>query len=463
MTTLAEKWKPILEHEDYSPIKGSYNKRVIAQLLENTADFQKTESAVNRSYGLLGEASPTNSMGLSSSDASTGAIDTFDPVLVSLVRRAWPNLIANDIAGVQPMSGPTGLIFALRARYDSQTGSEAFYYEANTGFSARGGANATANSLNGYASNTVVGGGANNVGANSTWTIPGVSNNAGNSTYNFAGGMSTALAEGLGGNSTAIFPEMSFSIEKVSVTAKERALKAEYSVELAQDIKKVHGLDAESLLSELLTTEILAEINRELLRTINVCAVPGSQTGTTTAGIFDLDTDSNGRWSVEKFKGLMFHLEREANLIAKQTRRGRGNIIICSADVASALEAAGKLSYTPNLDGNNLNVDDTGNPFVGILNGKYKVYIDPYAIGGNYMTIGYRGPSPLDAGVFYCPYVPLQMLRAQDPNTFQPKIAYKTRYGMVANPFAEGATAGVGALNQDSNVYYRRTLISNIM
>jgi hypothetical protein len=369
-----------------------------------------------------------------------------------------PNLIAYDVCGVQPMTGPTGLIFAMRARYANQEGTETFYNEVNTGYSSRGGSNTSAETA-GYASATAAGGAAGNVG---TTLNLATSNNAGNNTYNFAGGLATAVAEGLGSSNTTLFPEMAFSIEKVSVTAKSRALKAEYSLELSQDLKAIHGLDAETELSNILSSEILAEINREVIRTLIVTAVRGAAEGTTTAGIFDLDTDSNGRWSVEKFKGLMFQVEREANKIAKDTRRGKGNIIICSSDVASALQMAGVLDYAPALNSNNLQVDDTGNTFAGVLNGRLRVYIDPYA-GSNYMVVGYKGASAFDAGLFYCPYVPLQMVRAVDPNTFQPKIGFKTRYGMVANPFAEGTTAGVGAITQDSNLYYRRLVVNNLM
>ena len=455
MSYLAEeiqtKWKPVLEHEDLPQIKDAHKRAVTAQILENT-EKAIAEARAAGMGGMLMEAGPTNATGSS--------VDNFDPVLISLVRRAMPNLVAYDICGVQPMTGPTGLIFAMRARYANQTGTEAFYNEANTGHSARGGANAT-NSEAGYgasaAGSKLVGGEALNVG-----TYPGASNNAGGNTYAFAGGIPTALAEGLGSNTTAIFPEMAFSIEKVSVTAKSRALKAEYSLELAQDLKAIHGLDAETELSNILSAEILAEINREVIRTVVTTAKTGATEGTTTTGIFDLDTDSNGRWSVEKFKGLMFQVEREANQIAKGTRRGKGNIIICSSDVASALQMAGVLDYAPALNSNNLNVDDTGNTFAGVLNGRLRVYIDPYA-GANYMVVGYKGSSAFDAGLFYCPYVPLQMVRAVNPDTFQPKIGFKTRYGMVANPFAEGTTEGLGALTQDSNVYYRRLIVNNLM
>ena len=446
---IQNKWKPVLEHSDLPEIKDTHKRAVTAQILENTENALR-ESAAISGYGqqLLGEAAPTNATGSS--------VDNFDPVLISLVRRAMPNLIAYDICGVQPMTGPTGLIFAMRSRYANQEGTEAFYNEAATGHSARGGSN-TAAAAAGYATANVVGGQATNVG-----TALSGANNVGGNTYNFAGGINTATAEGLGSNTTAIFPEMAFSIEKVSVEAKSRALKAEYSLELAQDLKAIHGLDAETELSNILSAEILAEINREVIRTIYTTAKQGATEGTTAAGVFDLDTDSNGRWSVEKFKGLMFQVEREANQIAKQTRRGKGNIIICSSDVASALQMAGVLDYAPALNSNNLNVDDTGNTFAGVLNGRMRVYIDPYA-GSNYMVVGYKGSSAFDAGLFYCPYVPLQMVRAVDPGTFQPKIGFKTRYGMVANPFAEGTGVGLGRLEQDSNVYYRRVLVSNLM
>ena len=470
------KWKAILEHEDLPQIKDAQRRAITAQMLENT---ERELGQYRDQSQFLTEtmAGPTNSMGTSSSTAGAGAIDTFDPVLISLVRRAMPNLIAYDVAGVQPMTGPTGLIFAMRSRYSNNAGTEAFYNEANTGHSARGGSGGSANTTNtagnwgaGYASTNTVGGAANNINPSATITIPAdntaavVTGLAANGVYNYAGGLRTGYAEQLGSDSTnAIFPEMAFSIEKVTVTAKSRALKAEYSMELAQDLKAVHGLDAETELSNILSAEILAEINREVVRVINITAVPGSSTNTTVAGRFDLDVDSNGRWLVEKYKGLHMRLEIEANQIAKDTRRGKGNIVICTADVASALQMAGVLDYTPALNSNNLQVDDTGNTFAGVLNGRIKVYIDPYAIGGNYLTIGYKGSNAFDAGLFYCPYVPLQMVRAVDPNTFQPKIGFKTRYGMVANPFAQGTTAGSGALTEDTNKYYRRTIVRNLM
>lgn len=437
---LVQKWNPILEHEDLSEIKDKHRRNTTARLLENT------EKAIANDP--LNEAAPTNATG--------AGISNYNPIMISLVRRAMPNLIAYDVCGVQAMTGPTGLIFAMRSRYDSQSGNETFYNEVNTGQSARGGSN-TDYATAGYSSATAVGGAANTIG-----TYPGISNNAGNSTYNFAGGLATAVGEGLGSNTTAIFPQMAFSIEQQSVTATERALKAEYSLELAQDLKAIHGLDAETELSNILSSELLAEINREVIRTVVITGKMGANSGTTTtAGIFDLDTDSNGRWSVEKYKGLMMQIEIEANQIAKETRRGKGNYIICSSNVASALSMAGLLDNATALS-NNLNVDDTGNTFAGILNGRFKVYVDPYA-GGNYLVVGYRGSHAWDAGVFYCPYVPLQMVRAVDPNTFQPKIGFKTRYGMVANPFAEGLNVGAGRLAQDTNVYARRLLVNNIL
>jgi hypothetical protein len=437
-TNLVEKWQPILEHDDLTPIADTHKRAVTAQLLENT-EIALREGSTYSSQSLLSEAqhTPTN---------ATGAdVDNYDPVLISLVRRAMPNLVAYDMCGVQPMSGPTGLIFAMRSKYTNQSNSatEAFYNEADTAFST-------------------VAGNANTLGDKHVGTVPGSANNAEAGVYNFADGMPTNQAEALGNASNVAFPEMAFSIEKVSVTAGSRALKAEYTMELAQDLRAIHGLDAETELANILSTEILAEINREIIRTINVVAKQGATTDTTTAGTFDLDTDSNGRWSVEKFKGLMFQIERDANQIAKDTRRGKGNVLITSSDVASALQMAGVLDYTPALNSNNLQVDDTGNTFAGVLNGRYRVYIDPYTTG-NYYTLGYKGSSAFDAGIFYCPYVPLQMVRAVGEQTFQPKIGFKTRYGVVANPFAEGTGVGLGALNKDSNVYYRRVLVNNIM
>ena len=455
---LQEKWNPVLSHKDLPLIADNHRRSVTAVVLENTERALREDRAMQYGggSGYLREASPTNSMGASSSTPGDGSVDIFDPVLISLVRRAMPNLIAYDIAGVQPMTGPTGLIFAMRARYANQAGTEAFYNEPNTAFGTIvGGANTLGDKhVGGYPGNTSTG----------------TSNLAETGIYNFGDGMTTSTQEALGSNSTLVFPEMAFSIEKVMVEAKGRALKAEYSLELAQDLKAIHGLDAETELSNILSAELLAEINREVVRTINVTAMVGAQTGTTTAGRFNLDTDANGRWSVERFKGLMVHLDLEANQIAKSTRRGKGNIVICSSDVATALQMAGVLDYAPALNSNNLNIDDTGVTFAGVINGRFRVYIDPYATN-NYMTLGYKGANAFDAGLFYCPYVPLQQVRAVDPNTFQPKIGFKTRYGMVANPFAQvtysngvySPVQGNGALVVDSNSYYRRILIDNVM
>jgi hypothetical protein len=439
---LISKWGPVLKHENLPDIKNSTVRGITAVLLENT------EKAINedRAQRGLGPTQLLTEAGIPINVA--GGISNYDPILISLVRRAMPNLIAYDICGVQPMTGPTGLIFALRSRYANQTGSEAFYNEPNTAFS------------------TIVAG-TNTMGQQMVGTLPGnssvVSNLAGANLYNYAQGMNTSILESLGATGANAFPEMAFTIEKVTVTALSRALKAEYSLELAQDLKAIHGLDAETELSNILSTEILADINREIVRTVNITAKPGAQVNTTTAGVFDLDVDSNGRWSVERFKGLMFQLEREANQIAKDTRRGKGNIIICSSDVASALQMAGVLDYAPALNSNNLQVDDTGNTFVGVLNGRFRVYIDPYSAGGQYATIGYKGVSPFDAGLFYCPYVPLQMVRAVGEDSFQPRIGFKTRYGIVANPFAGGINQRLGALTADDNVYYRRVIIQNLM
>lgn len=442
---LVKKWQPVLEHEELEPIKGTYKKNIVAQMLENQENFSRTERQMASGQGLLSEAAPTNAMGASSSTAGAGSVDIFDPVLISLVRRSMPNLISYDVCGVQPMAGPTGLIFAIRPRYTNQTGKEALYNEANVGFSAI------------MAGNTAY------VSANSELgTVYGTDPNAAN--YKFPGGMTTAIAESLGDAADNYFQEMAFSIEKVTVTAETRALKAEYSTELAQDLKAVHGLDAETELSNILSAEILAEINREVIRAINGTATAGAQLNTAAAGSFDLDVDSNGRWSVERFKGLMVQIDRDANQIAKSTRRGKGNVLICGSDVATALNAAGMLDYNPALS-SNLQTDDTGNTFAGVLYGKIKVYIDPYfasAAGNEYYTIGYKGSSPYDNGLFYCPYVPLQMARAIGEQSFQPKIGFKTRYGLVANPFA--TTAGNGVVNSsNSNIYYRRVTVKNLM
>jgi hypothetical protein len=442
---LVKKWSPVLEHPELPKVTDSYKRAVTAVILENQ------ERALREDRAFMSEAAPQNS-----TDGSS--IQNWDPILISLVRRAMPNLIAYDIAGVQPMTGPTGLIFAMRAKFASQAGTEALFNEADTDFSAR----------NLLGDSTI--GGVDGLGGGQTGSNPALLNDSPAGAYTAQGGMATATAEALGDSANNSFAEMAFSIEKSTVTAKSRALKAEYTMELAQDLKAIHGLDAETELANILSAEILAEINREIVRTIYIVAEAGAQVSTTTAGIFDLDTDSNGRWSVERFKGLMFQVEREANLIAQRTRRGKGNILITSSDVASALQMAGVLDYAPALN-NNLNVDDTGNTFAGVLNGRYKVYIDPYSANNaakQYFVVGYKGSSQYDAGIFYCPYVPLQMVRAVGQDNFQPKIGFKTRYGIQANPFAEssGSSAAAvinGAGNINSNRYYRRTQVANLM
>ena len=448
---LQEKWAPILNHEGLGGIQDAHKRMVTAVLLENQ------EKALREEREFLSEASYANaSAGQSGGFGGTSASPTagFDPVLISLIRRSMPNLVAYDLAGVQPMNGPTGLIFAMRSKYTSQSGSEALFDEANTNFS---GAQATG-------MGDVLGIGTT---AAYTGTNPAVLNDTPAGAYTLGGGMQTGDAERLGDDGENQFNEMAFSIEKVTVTAQSRALKAEYSLELAQDLKAIHGLNAEAELANILSTEILAEINREVIRTIYKSAEIGARANVANQGIFDLDVDSNGRWSVEKFKGLIFQIERDANRIAQRTRRGKGNVILCSADVASALTMAGVLDYTPALNAN-LNVDDTGNTFAGVLAGKYRVYIDPYSANSaasQYYVVGYKGTSPYDAGLFYCPYVPLQMVRAVGENNFQPKIGFKTRYGIVANPFAnDGATSSpTSAVTADRNRYYQRVQVKNLM
>ena len=428
-TRLVEKWEPILAHDSFSPITDNHRRAVTATILENTERaLQETGDLSANMTSLLSEthANDAGTGGFGGGSTAGGPTAGYDPILISLVRRAVPNMIAYDICGVQPMTGPTGLIFAMRAKYASQGGADALFNEADTDFSGDG---THANTLPG--------------GAVTTGT-----------------GMGTTEAEALGDGGGTNYAEMAFSIEKVTVAAKTRALKAEYTTELAQDLKAVHGLDAETELANILQTEILTEINREVVRTIYDTAVVGAAAAA-TPGTFDLDVDANGRWSVEKFKGLMFQIEQEANAIAKATRRGKGNVVICSSDVASALQMAGVLDYTPALNSNTLEVDDTGNTFAGVLNGRFRVYVDPFA-GANYLVVGYKGSSAFDAGLFYCPYVPLQMVRAVGENSFQPKIGFKTRYGMVANPFAQGATQGLGAITADTNKYYRKVTISNL-
>jgi hypothetical protein len=434
MNTLVEKWKGVLDHDQYPPIKDESRRKITAVVLENTSEALRTEGSIPN---FLTENSPTNNIG-------SGLIATFDPVLISLIRRAMPKLIAYDICGVQPMTGPTGLIFAMRARYGNQVGAEALQNEANTAWSGKGN---QANTDPTY-----------NLNSNSVYTVGSL--------------FSTAEAEGLGASGNTAFAEMAFTIEKITVTAQSRALKAEYTMELAQDLKAIHGLDAEGELSNILSAELLTEINREVVRKIYRSATIGAAWGTTSVGTFDLDTDANGRWSVEKFKGLVFQIEREANAIARTTRRGKGNIMIVSADVASALALAGVLSYTPALQASvNLEIDETGNTFAGTMaGGRVKVYIDPYfggaSVGNELVVVGYKGSNIYDAGLFYCPYVPLQMVRAVDPNTFQPKIGFKTRYGMVANPFATtGATGVVGdrGNSSEANIYYRIFRVTNLL
>ena len=428
---LVEKWNPVLNEESAGSITDAHKRSVTAALLENTEQALKEERQ-------LTEAAPTNS--------ALGAGSNWDPILISLVRRAAPNMVAYDLAGVQPMSGPTGLIFAMKSRYEGPAGAEALFNEADTRFSGSQAQAAQAASPSGL----------DVTNANDAATI-----DSDRLTALGAGGMTTDSAEALGDTTGNAFAEMGFSIEKATVTAKSRALKAEYSLELAQDLKAIHGLDAETELANILSTEILAEMNREVIRTINSQAKSGAQqSNVAVRGIFDMSTDADGRWSVEKFKGLMVQIEREANKIAKETRRGKGNVVMCSSDVASALAAAGMLDYTPAISAN-LNVDDTGNLFAGVLNGRTKVYIDPYATV-DYVTVGYKGTNPYDAGVFYCPYVPLTMMRAVGENNFQPKIGFKTRYGMVSNPFV-GGTAANGLAAAKSNQYYRIFRVDNIL
>ena len=439
---LQEKWQPVLEHPDLPKIEDSYRRAVTTIILENQ------EKSIKEDRNFLKETAPTNFIG------GNASLDTFDPILISLVRRSMPNLIAYDICGVQPMTGPTGLIFAMRARFASMDGAEALADEAFPDVA------------NQNAAGTIGGG---DIG--STETNPATLNDSPSAgTYTSATGMTTVQGEALGDSGTNAFAEMAFSIEKHTVTAVTRALKAEYTMELAQDLKAIHGLDAETELANILSAEILAEINREVVRNIYVSAVKGAQVNTTTAGIFDLDTDSNGRWSVEKFKGLMFAIERDANAIGQQTRRGKGNMILCSADVASALQMAGVLDYTPALANNNLNVDDTSTTFAGVMNGRYRVYVDPYAANvaaSQYYVVGYKGTSPYDAGMFYCPYVPLQMVRAVGESSFQPKIGFKTRYGIAANPFHTGTVAagadGAISISSATNKYYRKVKVTNLM
>ena len=462
---LQEKWAPVLGHEGSSPIDNRYKKAVTSVLLENQERFMREER------GMLNEVA-VNSLGAGTvspagsalGNANTAGLAGFDPVLISLVRRAMPNLMAYDVCGVQPMSGPTGLIFAMRSRYENQGGEEALFNEPDSAFSTAHDATVGA-----YTPRTGAG-----VGGDSEGNNPALLNDSSPGTYEVGRGMSRENLEKMG-EASRLFREMSFSIEKTSVTAKSRALKAEYTLELAQDLKAIHGLDAEQELANILSSEVLAEINREVVRTVYTVAKKGAQNNVANAGIFDLDVDSNGRWSVEKFKGLLFQIERDANAIAQETRRGKGNFLICSADVASALAMAGVLDYSSGLTGAGGpsigDVDDTGNLSVGTINGRIKVYVDPYAANlsdKHYYVIGYKGTSPYDAGLFYCPYVPLQMVRSIDPDTFQPKIGFKTRYGMVSNPFvttngAYNGTPDGETLSANANMYYRRVQVTNLM
>ena len=473
---LVEKWAPLLDYDGLDPIKDNHRRMVTAVLLENQEQTQREEREFLSEQPTVTTGSSGATAGFSAGATAGGPVAGFDPVLISLIRRSMPNLVAYDLAGVQPMSGPTGLIFAMRSRFTNQSGTEALFNEPDTAFSAQhpdGGNDISA----GYTQNeggltgAAVGFGTTGGNLGHQTTNPAALNpesNANQAAFTVGRGMDTEDAEALG-ETGQLFNEMAFSIEKVTVTAKSRALKAEYSLELAQDLKAIHGLNAEAELANILSTEILAEINREVIRTIYKVAEPGAQQNVATGGTFDLDVDSNGRWSVEKFKGLIYQIERDANAIAQRTRRGKGNMILCSAAVASALTMAGVLDYTPALNAN-LQVDDTGNTFAGVLQGKYRVYIDPYSAnvgstpsGAQYYVVGYKGTSPYDAGLFYCPYVPLQMVRAVGQDTFQPKIGFKTRYGIVANPFAEGTTAALGALRQNANRYYRRVKVTNLM
>lgn len=421
---LVKKWGPILEHAEVPEIKDKYKRAVTAQLLENQfVDMNRQQEALTEDSSV-----PTN---------QTGNVSNYDPVLISLIRRSMPNLMAYDVCGVQPMTGPTGLIFAMRPKYVSNgsLANDAFYDEADTTHSGTG---------------------------SQSGSSPAVLNDPTPGSYETGTGVTTNTGELLGTTDGDAWNEMGFEIEKVSVEAKTRALKAEYSVELAQDLKQIHGLDAETELANILSTEILAELNREVMRTVYIMAKQGATNGDlTTQGQFDLELDGNGRWSVERFKGLLFQVEREANQIARETRRGRGNIIVCNSDVASALNMSGKLDYAPALS-TDLNVDDTGNTFVGVLNGQYRVYIDPYHSGDDFLVMGYKGASAFDAGLFYCPYVPLQLYKAIGEDSFQPRLGFKTRYGLVANPFSEGTIKGSGALNANSSVYYRRMKVTSL-
>ena len=440
--SLTEKWAPVLNEESAGNIGDNYRRSVTAVVLENQE--KALQEARSAQQGYLTEDAPGG--------ANTGSIDKWDPILISLVRRAMPNMMAYDVCGVQPMTGPTGLIFAMKSRFNGGdvNNAEALFNEANTKFSGDSAGGAMDADGSGLGTTDGTAGTATTLDDERTTTIHGA--------------MDTPNGEGLGTTGTSpnsAFNEMGFTIEKATVSAKTRALKAEYSLELAQDLKAIHGLDAESELANILSTEILAEINREVIRTINSQAKTGAATSQTAVnGIFSLKDDADGRWSVEKFKGLMVQIEREANTIAKETRRGRGNFIITSSDVASCLSATGMLDYAPALK-DSLTVDDTGNTFAGVLNGRTKVYIDQYA-QVDYVNVGYKGTNAYDAGLFYCPYVPLTMVRAVGENDFQPRIGFKTRYGMVSNPFV-GPNPANGLAAVKTNQYYRIFRVDHIL
>lgn len=428
MTDLVQKWQAVLEHSDYPKIKDAHRRKTTATLLENQL---KNSTAVDAFGGTLNEDTAASN--------ATANVAKYDPILINLVRRSMPNLIAYDVCGVQPLSGPSGLVFAYKPKYIAgSTRTDAFYREANTAFSGAGAQAGTDPSV-------------------LNQTVPGA--------YTTGTGMPTANGEILGTDGNDAFGEMGFDIDSFTVQTKTRALKATYTVELAQDLKQIHGLDAETELANILSAQLLADLNREVIRTIYITAKVGAQNADlSTPGIFDLDTDSNGRWSKEKFQGMLFQIDRDANAIAKETRNGKGNFIICSSDVASALAMSGMLDYQPALS-TDLQIDDTGNTFAGVLNGKYRVYIDPYAIG-NFYVVGYKGANQYDAGIYYCPYIPLQLYKAVSEDSFQPKIGFKTRYGLASNPFANidsnGNAVSNGALTANANVYYRRVRIENL-
>ena len=451
--TLIRKWGPVLNVEGAEPIKDSYRKATLAIMLENQErdNVMASQQMAMLGGGMLAETVHANSV-------SGGGVENWNPILISLVRRSMPNLIAYDTLGVQPMTGPTGLIFCLRSKYTSQGGTEAFYNEADTDFSGHG--------LHaGEPSSTVSAGGTNDVGTVNSSLDGAATWDTVADAFGVGDAMSTALGEDIGDTGAKVLNQMAFQIERSQVLAKTRALKAEYTMELAQDLKAIHGLDAEAELANILSGEILTEINREIIRKINLKAKLGATTtNVANQGVFDLSTDADGRWSVEKFKGLLFQISRECNQIAKDTRRGKGNFILCSSDVASALEASGVMDYAPEMKTNGLNIDDTGNTFVGTINGRLKVYIDPYSSTVDYVTVGFRGKNAYDAGMFYCPYVPLTMVRAIDQDTFQPKIGFKTRYGLVAHPFAGGTAAAADDEGTNrANVYYRIFRVDNIL